>query len=491
MTDNVRPKLTIPIKLALSLGWPTENIVFISFEFFLLFYYTQIFGLSGTLTGAALFLAMCIDGISDPILGTISDNLRNARWGRRHSLMFLAPVPLAIFFALVFMPPSALHGLGLFAWLALTAIGCRISSGLFIIPFATQIAEMTRQTSERASISLYTSVVQTLFQLAMLQSIKYFFAPSPRFPNGQANPAHYMPYALFWAVMLFLVTSLSSAGTYRYMRRIEAITPAGPKTPQSLARFLGAWKKALLGNPNVRVIFLGSIAGLTASAMGRSLTLHMGTYFWRLTTDQIKNWQLMVIPGTFAGLFLARFLARRADMKPMILIGMGAVYLSFVILPMLRLMGLLPPNGDPLLYDMLLGVNVLQGAGFGSMIVLSGLMCAQTADEEEMLLGAPEQGLLYGFIFLATKLGSGLGKLFSGVSLDVIKFPIGRPPALIDPVVTNHLALALVVNIILFGFGSLFIWGRFSITRTRHAEITDALARRAAERLAQSGATAV
>ena len=89
-------KLTLPVKLSLSLGWPIENIVLLSFELFILFYYTQVLGLSGTLTGAALFVAMGVDGLSDPILGTFSDNLRRSRWGRRHTLMFLSPMPLAV-----------------------------------------------------------------------------------------------------------------------------------------------------------------------------------------------------------------------------------------------------------------------------------------------------------------------------------------------------------------------------------------------------------
>ncbi len=490
MTDTTRPKLTIPIKVLLSIGWPTETIVLLSFELFLLFYYTQVLGLSGTLTGAALFLAMCLDGLSDPILGTISDNLRNTRFGRRHSMMFLAPIPLGIFFALAFMPPSTFHGLTLFAWLTVTAVGCRVFSGIFIIPYSTQIAEMTRKNTERASISVFNSVTQTLFLLAILQSVKIFFAATPQFANGQENRADYLPFALFWGFVLFLITSISSAGTYRYMRRIEAITPPGPKRPMTLTRFLEAWKAALLGNPNVRVIFIGSIAMVAVSAVATSLTLHMGSYFWRLNTGQIASLRSWSIPGTFAGLLLARTLIKRIDMKPLLLIGMGTIYLSYIILPGLRLLGALPPNGTPLIYDLLLVSNVVQGLGFGFLMVLAGLMCAQTADEEELLLGSPEQGLLYGFIFLATKVGSGLGKLLSGVSLDLIKFPIGKAPSMIGQAATNNLAMTLILSSVVLGGISLLIWGRFSITRTRHAEITDALARRAAERLAQSGAAA-
>ena len=46
------------------------------FQFFLFFYYTQIFGLSASLAGLAALLALVADGISDPIIGQISDNFK-------------------------------------------------------------------------------------------------------------------------------------------------------------------------------------------------------------------------------------------------------------------------------------------------------------------------------------------------------------------------------------------------------------------------------
>ena len=36
------------------------------------------------MAGLAALLALVADGISDPIIGQISDNFRNSKWGRRH-----------------------------------------------------------------------------------------------------------------------------------------------------------------------------------------------------------------------------------------------------------------------------------------------------------------------------------------------------------------------------------------------------------------------
>ncbi len=482
------PKLTLPTKLALGLGTSPETIVLIGFELFVLFYYTQVLGLSGTLTGAALFIAMFIDGVSDPILGTFSDNLRNAPWGRRHTLMFLAPVPLGLFFALVFMPPAALHGWGLFAWLTVMVVACRIASAMFIIPNSAQFAEMSRDPDVRASLSIYRAVAQTAFQMAMVWlSFNVFFAPTAGFANGQEARASYAPFGLVWGAVLLIVTGLSSIGTYRFMRAVEASTPLEPKRPMTARRFFRAWKSAIAGNPNVRVVILGAMAMVAASGVARSLTSHMAIYFWRLAPGQIALWQWVVTAGVLIGLVFSRFvLLKRFDMKPLALGSMAVIYLTYVAPPVLKLMHVLPVGDPDLINQMLLASNFIQGLGFGVIVVVSGLMSAQTADEEELLLGGPEQGLVFGFIFLATKVGSALGKLLSGSTLDLIQFPVGKPLAAIGPRVIDNLAYAEIGWIVLLGGLSLILWNGYSITRRRHLDIRAALAERAVGRQAES-----
>ena len=74
-----------------------------AFGVFVLFYYKQVLGLSGTLTGLAIALSVLWDAISDPLVGAWSDRLRS-RWGRRHPLMVASVLPLALSFIGLFWP---------------------------------------------------------------------------------------------------------------------------------------------------------------------------------------------------------------------------------------------------------------------------------------------------------------------------------------------------------------------------------------------------
>ena len=68
------------------------------------------------MTSLAIVVALLVDAISDPVIGSWSDSLRS-RWGRRHPFMYAGAIPFAISFYLLFAPPAGMTELQTFAWL--------------------------------------------------------------------------------------------------------------------------------------------------------------------------------------------------------------------------------------------------------------------------------------------------------------------------------------------------------------------------------------
>ena len=118
MTDGYQVRL--PTKIVYGLGSVADGVKNTTFNVFLLFFYTQVAGLSGSLAGAAILIALVFDAVSDPLIGNISDNF-HSRWGRRHPFMYAAALPMAVFFGLIFSPPQGLGQAGLFAREVMTA----------------------------------------------------------------------------------------------------------------------------------------------------------------------------------------------------------------------------------------------------------------------------------------------------------------------------------------------------------------------------------
>ena len=482
MTQAATTSSALPyrLKLLFSLGWPVEYIVLRSLELFVLFYYTQVLGLPGSLAGLALFVAMLFDAFADPAIGAYSDNLRNSRFGRRHTLMFLAPIPLGLALIGVFNPPDDLGQWALFAWLTASTIAVRFLCGLYIVPYSAQLAEMTRDPAERASLQLYKSVAQTLFDSAMLAvAFNLFFARQPDGSGGQADASAYLPFAITLAAALMITTLTSAFGTWRKMQQIERDTVAATDATRSHsshlspARILGAWRKVLFGNPNLRALIIGALLTATATSVMRSLASHLGVFFWELTPQQIGYWQQAAIPGFFAGMIFSRVFAKRLELIHMVLGGLLLIIFAVAIPPLLKLLGLVPASAG---FHVLVTANVVMGTGSGILLLVAGLVCAEAADEDEFLSGLPQQGFLFGFVFLATKMGSALGKLLSGTTLDAIGFPKGATS--IPPDVVNTLAWVLIGSVVLIGGTSYYFWSKFNLPKSRHRQILAELAAR-------------
>lgn len=72
---------------------------------FLLFFYTDVFGLSPAIVGAMFFILRIFDAISDPIMGIVADRTRS-RWGRFRPWLLWTAVPLGIIGILTFTVPD-------------------------------------------------------------------------------------------------------------------------------------------------------------------------------------------------------------------------------------------------------------------------------------------------------------------------------------------------------------------------------------------------
>ena len=90
-----RTKVQFGIKAAYGTGAVADGVKNAVFNSFLLFYYTGVLGLPGSLAGPSLFLAMCFDAVSDLLVGYLSDHT-HSKLGRRHPYMYAAAIPMGI-----------------------------------------------------------------------------------------------------------------------------------------------------------------------------------------------------------------------------------------------------------------------------------------------------------------------------------------------------------------------------------------------------------
>ena len=95
--------LTNKFKFNYSIGAVATGIKTDTFTFFLLFFYSNIIGLNPGLAGLAILIALCVDAVTDPLMGTISDRT-NTKYGRPHPFMMISFIPMSIGYILLFAP---------------------------------------------------------------------------------------------------------------------------------------------------------------------------------------------------------------------------------------------------------------------------------------------------------------------------------------------------------------------------------------------------
>ncbi len=482
MSGRVIPLRT---KLLYGIGQAAEGLKTAPFELFLLFYYTQVLGLSGTLVGLAILLAMLVDAVTDPLVGMLSDHL-STRLGRRHPLMYLSVLPFAFSLYMVFTPPADLGATGLFAWLACFSVLARASITFFAVPYFAIGAELTSDYAERTSLVGYRSIFGTLAIGAVIYvAFGVFFNATPEFPNGQLNPAAYSPMAGAFALAAIVVMLTATIGTQDQVKYLH--TP--PATGRLTLNVAIAQLLKVLQNPSFRAVFLGSVIFFAMRGVALSLGLHMGTYFWELTPKELQMFNLSQIAGMVIAVPFVRPLSRVIEKKGVLLISV-LLYLGAAALPpILALAGWFPALDSPSLFPSLVAFNWLTGVAGGLMYVSSHSMLGDVADDHELAVGKRSEGILFGCLFLSIKAASGIGHWLSGMSLDLISFPTERvEPGAIAPEIVWRLGAMYGPLIMLLGLCALAAYSGYRITRDSHAATLRALERN--RELRVGGATA-
>ena len=130
--------------------------------FFLLFFLTQVAGLSPGQAGAILLVGRLWDAINDPLVGILSDRTPNfPRWGRRYPWIIGSALPLAIACALQWWIPPLGQG-GLLLYYGCLSILCYSFFTTVQIPYTALAAELTRDYDDRTRLMGFKSAFNIL-----------------------------------------------------------------------------------------------------------------------------------------------------------------------------------------------------------------------------------------------------------------------------------------------------------------------------------------
>ena len=387
------PKLPIREKLAYGLGDFASNLIFATLSAFLMFYYTDIFGLSAAAVGTLLFVARATDAVWDLYLGTLVDRTRT-RWGQcRPYLVFGAPILALCTIATYTVPEgSDAYKLG-YAYVTYTLL--MVSYSLVNIPYSAMPALMTDDARDRTTLAafrMFLAIFASMLVGALTLKLVSVFGGSNK-PMGYQTTmtvTALLSMVLFWVCAAFTRERVPPVHQPKEVRKDLKVLVAGRAW----------WMMALMG-----------LCVYTALSITAGSVIY---YFKYVVGVESRASLYFVLAGgaLMVGILLSVQLTKRFCKRKVMMVAAsvsGFFYAVFYFV-------------DPQSMAQVFGVGFLIQMFNGITTPILWSMVADTADDAELRSGRRMVGLTTSSIAFSQKFGLGVGGAIAGMLLASIGY---------------------------------------------------------------------
>ncbi|MEO7119583.1 MAG: MFS transporter, partial [Ginsengibacter sp.] len=127
------------------------------FSVYLLFFYTDVFGIAAAAAGTMFLATRIWDTFLDPIIGVIADRT-NTKWGKFRPFLLWMAIPFAIAGVLTFSSPNfSVTGKLIYAYLTYTLMMMVYST--INVPYASLMGVMSSNIKERTTLATFRFVL--------------------------------------------------------------------------------------------------------------------------------------------------------------------------------------------------------------------------------------------------------------------------------------------------------------------------------------------
>lgn len=379
MASDAESRLTPGQRLGYALGDLGINLYFISTATYLLYFYTDVFGISAAVAASVLLVARVVDAVTDPLMGMIAERT-HSRWGRLRPYLLFGAVPLAVLGVLTFTTPE-LSEPGKIWWAYTTYILFGICYTVVGIPYSALTSSLTSNHHERTLLS----TVRMAFAFAGGYAISVGMLPLVGyFENAESGFRNVMIAFSIAATALLWVTFATTR------ERVQPPATQRLKVSGSL--------KAVFRNPPLLIVMLLFTGGMLSFTVRQTVTI----YYLKYNVGQADLVPLffgVTMPVMFLGLLAVPWLAARFGKAGGIMVGAG-----------ITILGCAGLYFTP--YDAINGIfffSCVMALGGTPIAVLGWAMIPDTVEYAQWKLGVRADGAIFSFASFFQKLAKALG----------------------------------------------------------------------------------
>ena len=362
---------------------------------YLLYFYTDVVGITPLLAGWIYALGIAWDAITDPFMGYLAERTRS-KMGSYRPYIFYGAIPLALSFVLLFWVPP-FEGLLLFVFLLTVNLLHRTCFTIVSVPYSSLTARITDDSDERTKLTTARMIGASFGTL----SVSALGFPIVLWFGGGDEVIGFIFFGMICGLTAILVLSI----TVRFVKEREfnfspTQIPSFSKVAKSVSQNYPFW------------IVFGSILILGSTSIMFNNNL---IYFVKYSLDLHEYQGLILGVSSGAALLAIPFWAyaaikigkRNSWMAAMALLLVG--FLVFYFYPITSL-------------NELLFVLGFIGIGNGATGVLFWSMLPDTIEYGEWKTGVRTESSLYGFMTFAQKGAIAFAAILLGMALTQIGF---------------------------------------------------------------------
>lgn len=362
---------------------------------YLLYFYTDVVGISPILAGWIYALGIGWDAITDPFMGYLAERTKT-KMGSYRPFIYYGSIPLALSFVLLFwLPPF--EGTALFLFLILVNLIHRSCFTIVSVPYSSLTARITNDSNERTKLTTARMISASFGTLSMsalaFPLIAYF---------GGADEA----FGFLWLAIIsgLIAVALLSVTVYSVREKVDEIVTS------NLPNFVSITKTVVTNYPFWIVFGCILILGSTGVMFNKNLI-----YFVKYGLE-LHDYQGLILGVSSGASFLSlpfwAYLALKIGKRETWLISMTIAFIGLLLFFYYPIASL----------NELLILLALIGVGNGAGGVLFWSMLPDTVEYGEWKSGIRTESSLYGFMTFAQKSSIAVAALILGFLLSGIGF---------------------------------------------------------------------
>ncbi len=449
-------KLTWLQRIGFGSGDLAQNLIYQTISMYLLFFYTNVYGLAPEVAAVMFLIVRVVDVIWDPLVGTFVDK-HDPRWGKYRSYLILGGVPLTGFALLCFW--NGFSGSLLYAYI--TYVGLSMCYTLVNVPYGALNASLTRDTNEITILTSVRMFMANIGGLAVGMGIPIvlkLFDPSETTDLSSSDSAWFVTMGIYGLTGLALLIFCFSQCRERVVM---------DKKETENVKVSDLWVEFVRNRP-LRVLAFFFITAFAMMAIGNAAGAYYINYNMHGTAGELSIFMGLGSIPAFIFMPMVPAIKRKIGKK-----GMFYVFLMTAILGMAMLYAV---SMIPALNDNMWIVYVAQFIKSTGVIVATGYMWAlvpEVISYGEYTTGRRISGIVNALTGIFYKAGMALGGVVPGFVLAYVGFD--KDAAVQSPLAEQGILwLVAVIPAILLAVAMIII-SRYELDDSRIDEINAAI----------------